>query len=65
MTKPKPKPMCKSAPAGRAAKLRLVSDPDDAWDKQMKRDAAAGKLDWVSTNALRAYRAKRLRPTPK
>jgi hypothetical protein len=43
----------------------LVQDwPDDEWDKQMKADAAAGKLDWMIEEAERAAREGTLRDFP-
>ena len=30
--------------------------PDDAWDKQMKADAASGKLDFIDRNIEKARR---------
>jgi hypothetical protein len=33
----------------------------DAWDKQIERDAAAGKLDVMATEALADYRAGSVR----
>ena len=36
--------------------------PDDEWDKQMKADAAAGKLDFIDRNIERARRAGTLIP---
>ena len=32
--------------------------PDDEWDKQMKADAAAGKLDEMNRRALRDHQAR-------
>ncbi len=36
----------------------------DAWDKQMERDAAAGKLDFLIEQADRAEREGKLRDWP-
>jgi hypothetical protein len=36
--------------------------PDDEWDKQMKADAAAGKLDFIDRNIERARREGTLIP---
>lgn len=36
----------------------------DEWDRQMKRDAEAGKLDALADNALEEYRAGRTLPLP-
>lgn len=37
---------------------------DDEWDRQMKSDAAAGKLDQLFKEADEAYRAGRTLPAP-
>jgi hypothetical protein len=43
----------------------LIQDwPDDDWDRQMKVDAAAGKLDWMIEEAERAEREGTLRDFP-
>jgi len=36
--------------------------PDDNWDKQMKADAAAGKLDFIDRNVEKARREGTLIP---
>jgi len=36
--------------------------PDDEWDKQMKADAAAGKLDFIDRNVEKARRDGTLIP---
>ena len=36
--------------------------PDDEWDKQMKADAAAGKLDFIDRNIEKARREGTLVP---
>ena len=36
--------------------------PDDKWDKQMKADAAAGKLDFIDRNIEKARREGTLIP---
>ena len=37
--------------------------PDNEWDKQMKADAAAGKLDFIDRNVEKARREGALSPT--
>ena len=36
--------------------------PDDEWDKQMKADAASGKLDFIDRNIEKARREETLIP---
>ena len=36
----------------------------DEWDRRMKRDAEAGKLDSLAESALQEHRAGRTRPLP-
>ncbi len=43
------------------AELRLRL-PDDEWDKQMKADAASGKLDFIDRNIEKARRERTLIP---
>ena len=50
--------------AGAPSAVRVKTSADDAWNSQIKQDAEAGRLDWVSENARREYRAKRLREVP-
>jgi hypothetical protein len=47
--------------------LSWLLDVDDDWDRQMARDAAAGKLDFLVEEARAAVREESLRdwPTPK
>jgi len=53
------------SPMEQAELNALVQDwPDDEWDKQMKADAAAGKLDWMIEEAERAAREGTLRDFP-
>ena len=42
----------------------LDQEDGDAWDKQMERDAAAGKLDFLHEEAERAEREGTLRDWP-
>jgi hypothetical protein len=42
----------------------LDQEDGDAWDKQMERDAAAGKLDFLYEEAERAEREGTLRDWP-
>ena len=42
----------------------LAQDDPDAWDKQMERDAVAGKLDFLIEEAERAEKAGSLRDWP-
>jgi len=42
----------------------LDQEDGDAWDKQMERDAAAGKLDFLFEEAERAKREGTLRDWP-
>ena len=42
----------------------LDQEDGDAWDKQMERDAAAGKLDFLVEEAERAEREGTLRDWP-
>ena len=35
---------------------------DDAWDREIERDVAAGKLDQLVEDALREHRAGKTRP---
>jgi len=42
----------------------LDQEEGDAWDKQMERDAAAGKLDFLIGEAERAEREGTLRDWP-
>lgn len=42
----------------------LDQEDGDAWDKQMERDAAAGKLDFLFEEAERAEREGTLRDWP-
>ena len=44
-------------------KLKEV-DFDDAWDRQMKADAAAGKFDRLMEEAVREHRQGRKLPLP-
>ena len=37
---------------------------DDAWDREIERDVAAGKLDQLVEDALREHRAGKTRPAP-
>ena len=37
---------------------------DDAWDREIERDAAAGKLDQLAEDALREHRAGKTKPVP-
>ncbi|MBI5385150.1 MAG: hypothetical protein HZA90_10740 [Verrucomicrobia bacterium] len=39
--------------------------PDDEWDKQMRVDAEAGKLDWMIEEAERCEREKTAREFPR
>ena len=38
--------------------------PDDEWDKQMRADAEAGKLDWMIEEAERCEKEKTARDFP-
>ena len=38
--------------------------PDDEWDKQMRKDAEQGKLDWMFDEAQREEKEGRLRDFP-
>ena len=38
--------------------------PDDQWDKQMRADAEAGKLDWMIEEAERCEKEKTARDFP-
>jgi hypothetical protein len=42
----------------------LEQDSGDAWDQQMTRDAAAGKLDFLTQEADQARRERTLRDWP-
>jgi hypothetical protein len=42
----------------------FILGEDDEWDKQMERDAAAGKLDFLAEQAKRAKREGTLRDFP-
>jgi hypothetical protein len=44
------------APAPDALEIDLV-DGDDAWDRQIAKDAAKGKLDWLRQEAIDALRS--------
>jgi hypothetical protein len=39
--------------------------PDDEWDKQMRADAEAGKLEWMMEEAERCEREKTARQFPR
>ena len=45
--------------------LSWLLDVDDDWDRQMARDAAAGKLDFLVEEARAAVREESLRDWPK
>lgn len=45
--------------------LSWLLDVDDNWDRQMAKDAAAGKLDFLIDEARAAVREKSLRDWPK
>jgi hypothetical protein len=45
--------------------LSWLLDVDDEWDRQMARDAAAGKLDFLVDEARSAVREESLRDWPK
>lgn len=45
--------------------LSWLLDVDDDWDRQMARDAAAGKLDFLIDEARSAVREGSLRDWPK
>jgi hypothetical protein len=45
--------------------LSWLLDVDDDWDRQMARDAAAGKLDFLIADARTAVREESLRDWPK
>lgn len=44
--------------------LRWLLDVDDDWDREMARDAAAGKLDFLVEEARSAVREETLRDWP-
>ena len=44
--------------------LSWLLDVDDDWDRQMARDAAAGKLDFLMEEARAAVREESLRDWP-
>ena len=48
------------------AELNALLNPfeDDEWDKQMRADAEAGKLDWMFEQARRESSAGQLRDFP-
>ena len=53
------------SPIERAELNALVHDwPDDDWDKQMRGDAEAGKLDWMIEEAERSEREGTARAWP-
>ena len=53
------------SPMEQAELNALVQDwPDDEWDKQMRADAAAGKLDWMIEEVERGVREGTLRDLP-
>jgi hypothetical protein len=43
----------------------LMNFEDDEWDKQMKRDAAAGKFDKLAQETEEEYRAGKMIPLEK
>jgi hypothetical protein len=45
--------------------LSWLLDVDDDWDRQMAKDAAAGKLDFLIEEARTAVREESLRDWPK
>jgi hypothetical protein len=45
--------------------LSWLLDVDDNWDREMARDAAAGKLDFLVEEARSAVREETLRDWPK
>ncbi len=45
--------------------LSWLMDLDDDWDRQMAKDAAAGKLDFLIEEARTAVREESLRDWPK
>jgi hypothetical protein len=45
--------------------LSWLLDVDDDWDRQMSKDAAAGKLDFLIEKARTAVREESLRDWPK
>lgn len=45
--------------------LSWLLDVDDDWDRQMAKDAAAGKLDFLIDEARTAVREESLRDWPK
>jgi len=45
--------------------LSWLLDVDDEWDRQMGKDAAAGKLDFLIEEARTAVREETLRDWPK
>ena len=47
--------------------LNVLLNPlaDDEWDKQMRADAQAGKLDWMIQEAERCEREKTAREFPR
>lgn len=52
-------------PDERASLVRWIDERfDDEWDAQIKRDAAAGKLDALMSQARRAHAEGRTRPAP-
>jgi hypothetical protein len=53
------------SPAEREELLTWLLDVDDDWDRQMGRDAAAGKLDFLVEEARSAVREDALRDWPK
>jgi hypothetical protein len=45
--------------------LSWLLDVDDDWDREMAKDAAAGKLDFLVEEARSAFREETLRDWPK
>jgi len=47
-------------------RLKLLAElcdwPDDEWDRQMKRDAAAGKFAWLNEEAAQAVKSGKVKP---
>jgi hypothetical protein len=50
--------------AEREELLAWLLDVDDEWDRQMAKDAAAGKLDFLVEQARTAFREDTLRDWP-
>ena len=50
--------------AEREELLAWLLDVDDEWDRQMAKDAAAGKLDFLIEQAQAAFREDTLRDWP-